>query len=453
MVGRSLGVATLVVVVAGAAAAADVTVYGHLYGAVTDDLAEGSLGPTWSPNTPVGESVAEGIERDGDGTYNFRLEADVGVRAAFDERVTGNVLFTFDDRKQPRFYRYALLEPSAGDYYVSESAAERKYVYGSLEQVDVELPDVVAETDVTLGGFDIRYGHGGYYNALINRIDPTSFVAYLDPFGVRAARKVGPVAATLAVGAGVDGQAIVATSERMGGAAFFFAAEGRAYDLKSLWDTHYAAALPKYWRYYFTRELLLAEEPITAPASLAKTYHVGVEYTLTKPTFDLYAVAAYHAFGDDNTLAEDPTGGTLIQIYPDFGVQVLGPRLWLRGAVLYEIWKSNYHSAFGDEIDANDYFMVFAEPEYFLTEDLFVGVGGRFLNPAGRSEDDANTRVRENKSLSIALVPHVAYVPAEGVKIDVTYSDVTWDPSYDEPATDYSENRAHELKLEVEAAF
>ena len=76
--GSCRGGVGVAVVVGGAAVAADVAVSGPRCGAVPDDLIEGSVGPTGSPDTPAGVNVAEGIERDGDATYNSRLEADVG---------------------------------------------------------------------------------------------------------------------------------------------------------------------------------------------------------------------------------------------------------------------------------------------------------------------------------------------------------------------------------------
>jgi hypothetical protein len=448
---RRAATAFLVLAAATAGSAADVDVYGRIYGAITDDFAEGSVGPELTPEPPPTETPSSTIVKDGDPVYDFRLEADVGIRAAFDDNVAANLLFTFDDRKQSKFYRYALFESEAGVYHLAEHA-ETKYVYGSLEQVNVELRDLWRGTDVTLGGFDIRYGHGGYYNNLVNRIDPVSFVAYLDPFGVRAGREFGPLTASLDVGAGLEHQAIAAAKLRAAGFGLFLASEGIKYDLKSLWDTHYAPALPKFWRNLYWREKTLAPEPRGTLGNLGDTIHAGVETSREFLIMDFYAVVAYHRFADDESL-RNPTGGTLFQVYPDFGLRLIGPRLWFRGAVLYEAWRANYESTFGDGVDTNDYLLLFGEPEYFFAENLFFGVGGRYINPGRRVPDDPVTRVRENKSLSVAVLPHLSYAPKEGVKIDVTYTRALWDPSYDLRTTEFKEHRANELKLEIEAAF
>jgi len=442
------------------ALAADVTVYGTIYGALLGDFAEGRQAPTVIPET-AGEEENDTptafVTKDGDPAYNFRLEADLGVRAVLDERVAANILFTFDDRKQSRFYRYDLFGDAAtGTWHLSERE-ENEYVYGSLEQVDIELADLFWETDVTVGGFDVRYGHGGYYNGLVNRIDPTSFVAYLDPFGVRFARHwgSGPDAAssTLELGVGLQRQPLAAASHRWRGVTVFAAVENIAYDLKSLWDTHQARALPKAWRYYYWREGELAAEPVTSLDPPLQSYHFGVEMSWQRPWWDVYSVGAYHIYPDAAAIARDPSGGTLLQFYPDFGVRILPPRLWLRGAVLYELWRANYDGTFGDAINTNDYLLLYGEPQFFFTETLFVGVGGRYVNPSRRAADDPKTDVRENQTLSVALVPHVSYAPAGGVKIDISYEYSQWDPTYDIVGTALPEDRAHNLKVEIRAGF
>jgi hypothetical protein len=449
---RSVAFGLLTVLAAAVVWAAEVEVHGHLYGAVVDDFAEGDVGPISIPEPAGGEGGADDILKDGDPMYNFRLEADVMLRANFDEDVAANLEFTFDDRKQSTFYQYLLLEPEEGQYYLTETG-ESKYVYGSLEQVNVEWADIGGATGLTLGGFDIRYGHGGYYNQLVNRIDPVSFVAYLDPFGARASRAFGPVNASLSVGAGLERQAVVAADCRVRNFGLFFATEGRTYDLKSLWDTHYAPAIPKFWRHLYWREHALAPEPRGELGTLGDTFHAGVEGTWKYSAWDLYTAIAYHVFADEAG-AENPTGGKLIQFYPDFGVRVIGPRLWLRGAALYEAWRANYYSAFGDAIDTNDYLLLFGEPQFFLTENLFFGVGGRYVNPSRRTPDSSLTTVREDTTLSLAFIPHLSYAPNENVKIDLTYAETWWDPSYDLVTTgDFEENRGRDLKLEIEAAF
>jgi len=431
--------------------AAEVEVHGRIYGSVTDDFAEGDVGPMAIPEAPGEATRADDITKDGDPACNFRFEADAGIRAVFDDRVAANLNFTFDDRKQSKFYRYDLFESSAGVYHIAESF-ENKHIYASLEEVNVELTELAWDMDLTVGGFDVRYGHGGYYNRLVNRLDPTSFVAYLDPFGARATREFGAATASLSVGAGLEHQALAAASCRVGNFGLFAASEGRTYDLKSLWDTHYGPALPKFWQQLYGRENALATDVRGAPGTFGDTVHAGVEASWESSFMDLYAVAAYHVFADDEEY-EDPTGGELIQFYPDFGVRLVWPRLWFRGAFLYEAWRANYHSAFGNEVDTNDSVLFFGEPEFFLTENLFVGVGGRYLDPNRKTPDNTYTNVRENVTLSIAAIPHLSYAPAENVKIDLTYTETWWDPSYDLQSTDYVENRAHDLKLEIEAAF
>lgn len=449
---RSVGTAILAAVAATGAWGVDVEVHGHLYGAATADFTEGDLGPAWSPESPGGRNPSDDISKDGDPQYNVRWEADVGLRALFADNVAGNLLFTFDDRKQSRFYRYALVEPDPGDFYLAETATT-EYVYASLEQANVELAELAAGTDLTVGGFDVRYGQGGYYNGLVNRIDPVSFVAYLDPFGLRARRPFGETwEASVDVGVGRAHQPVLTATVGRPNFAVFAAAEGRTYDLKSLWDGHYASALPKFWQHLGWREGTLAPEPVGIGATFGDTLHAGGEAAWENEFLDIYVVAAYHRFADDPAL-EDPTGGVLLQLYPDVGVRVFTPRVWFRGAALYEAWRANYHSTFGDGVDTNDYLLLFGEPQYFFAENLFVGLGGRYLNPSRRAPDDPITNVRENKALSVAALPHLSYAPVENVKLDLTYAETWWDPSYDLQATTFEENHSRELKLEMEAAF
>ncbi len=442
------------ILAAACAGAAEISIYGTVYGAVTDDFAEGSAAPL-PTNIDVGPNghlnvLDAAITRDGDPMYNFRLEADLGVRAALTENAAANVLFTFDDRKQSRFYRYTLLL-SDGDYYLSETPQNR-YVYASLEQLDVELAKAAWETDFTLGGYDIRYGHGGYYNGLVNRIDPTSFVAYLDPFGARAARVFGRTNAEVSLGVGLDHQAIGAASFQTPYVTFDVAAEQTAYDLLPLWQTHLLAALPPYWRYYYQRGGY-AVEPATARDPARLTLHAGVERGFTRDNLDLYGVVAYHFFPDSPAFVTNPSGGSLLQIYPDFGVRLFTPRLWLRGAALYEFWQANYNGTFGVAVGQDDYLLLFGEPEFFVAENAFIGAGGRFIKPSSRRAEDPTTAVRESQTLSIAALPHFSWVPTEGMKFDLTYEYAVWDPTYDLSTTAYKENRVQKLKMEIEAAF
>ncbi|MGD8719693.1 MAG: hypothetical protein PVH29_12840 [Candidatus Zixiibacteriota bacterium] len=449
---RSVITATLIALTAAAVYATEVEVYGHVYGALTDDFAEGEVGPVTIPESSVEEGRSDDITKDGDPTYNFHLEADVGIRGRFSDDAVANLVFTFDDAKQPKFYRYTLFESESGVYHLHESE-EGKYIYASLEEINVELADLAWETDVTLGGYNIRYGNGGYYNKLVNRISPVSFAAHLDPFGARATREFGPAEVSLNVGAGLEHQAMAAASLRFARGGLFVATEGMTYDLKSLWDTHYAASLPKFWRYLYWREESLASEPRATIGTFGETLHVGAEAGWEHPFFELYGVAAYHVYADDE-IYEDPTGGALFQVYPDVGIRLYHPRVWFRGAVLYEAWRGNYHSIFGDNINTNDSLLLFGEPQYFFTDNLFVGAGFRYLNPSRQIPDDENTVTRENKTLSIAYIPHLSYAPVENMKIDLTYADTQWDPSYNLHSTDeFEEHRSRELKLEIEAAF
>ena len=120
---------------------------------------------------------------------------------------------------------------------------------------------------------------------------------------------------------------------------------------------------------------------------------------------------------------------------------------------MYERWQANYASAFGDGVSANDYILAFAEPEYFLTDKMFIGLGGRYLNPSGQTPDDPATPVRENQLFSVAALPHFRYMPVERVFIDVTYEYAQWDPSFDLTPTTLKEDRLQELRLEIEAGF
>lgn len=455
MRGKTMGFAAAVLL-ATAAWPAEVIVYGAFYGSLLDDFAEGTQTPVLIPEPPSEEennTPNAVITRDGDPAVNFRWEADVGVRAILKDNLTGEVLFTFDDRKQSPFYSYDLLHDTTSDTWYLSERSDNRYVYGSLEQVNVGLKNLFWATDVTVGGFDIRYGHGGYYNEWVNRLDPTSFVAYLDPFGVRLSKNWKGSTSTLEVGAGLQRQIIVAASHRWHGWGFFGAMENLTYDFKTLWDGHFAASLPKSWRYFYYRQAVLAQEPVTSLEPSRQSYHFGAEWSWNRPWLDFYAVGAYHLFPDSPTLGESPTGGNLFQFYPDFGVRVLAPRVWLRGAALWERWQANYDAAFGEATATTEYLLVFAEPQYHIREGLFVGLGGRYVNPHRAATDDPLTYVRENQTLSVALIPHLRYTPADEATIDVSYEYVQWDPTYDLTATSFKEDRYNLLKVEIGATF
>ena len=89
MSARSIAVAFFALCATGALAA-DVEIHGRIYGSVTDDFAEGTVGPMAIPEAPGEGTLADDITKDGDPACNFRLEADAGIRAVFDERVAAN---------------------------------------------------------------------------------------------------------------------------------------------------------------------------------------------------------------------------------------------------------------------------------------------------------------------------------------------------------------------------
>lgn len=442
----------ILLVLGAAAGAVDVEVHGALYGALVVDGEDGNLESATIP-APNVETFppTEALTGDGDPAANFRYEGDVNLQAVFNERIAAHLNFTFDDRKQTPIYRYTLYQDNADVYHLTENRQPAR-VYGTLDEVNLEFKELFAGTNVWLGGYRMRYGEGGYYNALTRRLDPVSFVAYLDPFGARFRRPVGPVELTLDLGYARDNQPVAAVNARLKGFAITAATEGRTYDLKSLWESRFVGAAPKTWRYYYIQTGLYHAEPEAAPGDIGDAIHVGAEETWQNDWLQLYGVAAVHLFADAPELSENASGGMLIQLYPDAGVRII-PRLWFRAAALYEIWNANYDSAFGDGVKTDESLLVFAEPQYYIRDDLLVGVGGRYSQPSGNLEDYETTDAHEDVTLSVAALPHLRYTPIENITVDLTYAFTQWDYSYNLVDTPISEDRGQEIRLEIEAGF
>lgn len=192
--------------------------------------------------------------------------------------------------------------------------------------------------------------------------------------------------------------------------------------------------------------------PEAAAGDLGDTIHAGAEESWQNDWLQLYGVASVHLFADAADLSENPSGGMLVQVYPDAGVRLI-PRVWLRAAALYEIWNANYDSAFGDDVKTDESLLAFIEPQYFIRDDLYVGLGGRYSQPSGQFPDNTKTTGHEDVTMSISALPHVRYSPIENVTADLTYAFTQWDYSYNILGTATPEDRGQEIRLEIEAGF
>jgi hypothetical protein len=426
--------------------AADIVFDGHLYTSLRGDGREGTGATDTSPKG--------GVTGDGTPRYMWRYEADIGINANINEDTFARLAVTLDDRKKPPLYRYALAQTTGGDYALVEDKRVTE-VYASLEDISLTKLDAFGLGNLTVGGFDVRYGDGGYYNDFINDIDSNCFVAYLDPYGGRLSRGFGPLSTGVAGGIGEGGEAIIATKETILGFDIFFATEGRSYDLRSLWDQHYANAMPGYWRGFYRQTEILNADVVTEVGSFGDTLHFGIDRAGAFSIIDYYFVFSYHRYKDSTDL--DPTaatGGSLIQLYPDIGVRIVKSRLWARGALIYQLWSSNNANTWGAGKNKNSDLLLWGEPQFFIRDDIFVGCGFTFQHPSISTPADIPIGAADTEQpMNVVVTPHLMYSPAEFTKIDLTFDYRLWHGSYDLGDTDIEENAEKVLTLDIEVIF
>jgi hypothetical protein len=427
------------------ATAAEIVFDGHLYTSLRGDSSEG---------TGADSDAAADVSGDGTPKYAWRYEADVGMNVNIDEDTFARLAVTLDDRKRPPLYRYSLGQTGGGDYVLVGERVDGE-VYASLEDISVTKLAAFGAGDITIGGFDVRYGDGGYYNDFINDIDSNCYVAYLDPYGGRLTRGFGPLSSEFGGGIGRNGQVIFATKEVLLGFDVFLAAEGRAYDLHSLWDVYYASALPGYWRAFYRQTDSLYRTIEAEPGSFGDTIHFGIDRGGTFSIIDYYFIFSYHRYKNSTDFGVTaPTGGSFIQIYPDIGVQIVKPRLWARGALIYQYWKSNDPNFWGSGAAANSDLLLWGEPQFFVRDDMFVGCGFTFRHPSITAPADIQIGTADVESpMSLSVTPHLMYSPAEYTKIDLTFDYSLWHDSYDLDGTDIKENVEKAITLDIEVIF
>jgi len=432
-------------VLASAASAADIVFDGHLYTSLRGDGRDGSGATTTGPKG--------GVTGDGTPRYVWRYEADIGLTANISEDTFARLAVTLDDGKKPQLYRYSLAQTAGGDYTLVEESIDSR-VYASLEDISLTKLNAFGLGDLTVGGFDVRYGDGGYYNDFINDIDSNCYVAYLDPYGGRLSRGLGPISSEFAGGIGDGGETIVATKETILGFDVFFATEGRAYNLRSLWDQHYANAMPGYWRGFYRQAEILYPEVKSDVESFGDTMHFGVDRAGAFSIIDYYFVFSYHSYKDSTDLDPTaPTGGSLIQIHPDIGIQIIKPRLWARGALIYQYWSSNNADAWGTGKNKNSDLLLWGEPQFFLRDDMFVGCGFTLQQPSLSGVDILVGPADTEEPVNLTITPHLMYSPAEFTKIDLTFDYRMWHSSYDLTSTGIEENVEKAVTLDIEVIF
>lgn len=427
------------------ASAADIVIDGHWYTSLRGDGNDGSGAVTTDPKG--------GVTGDGTPRYMWRYEADIGITANISEDTFARLAVTLDDGKKPQLYRYSLAQTAGGDYTLVEDSVETR-VYASLEDISLTKLNAFGLGNLTVGGFDVRYGDGGYYNDFINDIDSNCFVAYLDPYGGRLSRGFGPLSSEVGGGIADGGETIIATKETILGFDIFVATEGRAYNLRSLWDQYYANAMPGYWRGFYRQAEILYPDVESEVGSFGSTMHFGVDRAGAFSIIDYYFLFSYHSYKDSTDLDPTaPTGGSLIQIYPDMGVQIIKPRLWARGALIYQYWSSNNADAWGAGKNKTSDLLLWGEPQFFLRDDMFVGCGFTFQQPSLSKVDILVGPADEEEPMNVTVTPHLMYSPAEFTKVDLTFDYQMWHGAYDLADTSIEENVEKAVMLDIEVIF
>ena len=148
--------------VVSATTAADFTLTGKLNGRLYYDLNEGDV------------DEGGGITGDADPLYAARYRADIFLLSDLGNDCYGNLGITINDSDLSPAYNFALELNPYGDYFADSPEVSRD-IYAKLYEVNFTKLNAVSEIDLTAGGFKIRYGDGGYYNDLMNGIEPHSF--------------------------------------------------------------------------------------------------------------------------------------------------------------------------------------------------------------------------------------------------------------------------------------
>jgi hypothetical protein len=426
-----------------AAGAVDFTLTGKLNGRLYYDFDDGSV------------DSGGRLTGDGDPLYMARYRADVFLLSDLGNDCYGNLGIILNDSQRGPAYNYALELNPVGDYFYSSPVVSRK-VYANLYEVNFTKLNAVSGIDLTAGGYKIRYGDGGYYNDLMNGIEPHSFIAKLDPYGIRARRVIGPVQSEFAFGVDGDGALIVATTQNVGPITFYVASESRAYDVRGLWDIQFLSAMSDYWMLNFVN----SSNYITPATSIAgndisMTQHIGADVELEFGKIGIYPLFAYHRFADSVEISGTvPSGGMLIQFYSEVAASLTN-ELTIRAATLYEYWKANEHDAWYNGSEDNSDLLLWIEPQLTLFNDLTVAGNVRYKNPNMKPwADTAETFYNDDVTNSISYGPHIFWRPVEGAALDLTYTHSQWDPSYDLYGNDEIDTSVEDkVKMEIEVAF
>ncbi len=426
-----------------AATAADFTLTGKLNGRLYYDMDDGDV------------DAGGTITGDADPLYMVRYRADVFLLSDLGNDCYGNLGITFNDSSLGPAYNYALELNPIGNYYSGSPVISRN-IYAKLYEVNFTKLNAVAGLDITAGGFKMRYGDGGYYNDLMNGIEPHSFVAELDPYGIRARRVIGPVQSEFAFGVDGNGAVIAGTTQNVGPVTFYIVSESRAYDVKGLWDIQFLSAMSDYWMLAFVNSGNYTN-PATFVAGndISMTQHIGADAELEFEKLSVYPLFAFHRFADSPDISETvPTGGMLVQVYSEVAASLTN-ELTIRGAVLYEYWKANEVDAWYNDSDNNADLLLWVEPQLNLFEDLTVAGNFRYKNPNMKPwADTLETFYHDDITNSISYGPHVIWRPVEGAALDLTYTHAQWDPSYDLYGNDEIDTSVEDkIKMEIEVAF
>jgi hypothetical protein len=446
MIRSLIFISTISLLLISTATAVDFTLTGKLNGRFYYDLEDGSV-----------ESAK--VSGDGDPVFTTRYRADVFLLSDLSNDCYGNLGIILDDANLSPAYDYALELNPYGDYYNDPPESSRD-IYARLYEINFTKLNLFEGTDMTAGGFKIRYGDGGYYNDLVNGIEPHPFVAKLDPYGIRVRRDFGAVRSEFAIGAdgggALSGALIAATSQTVGPITISIASEGRAYSVRGLWDVQFLSSMSDYWMINFVRSGLYTE-PVTyaAGSDLSMTQHIGVEAEINAGIIGFYPVVAYHRFADnDHVSSTAPSGGMLLQFYSEISAD-LTEEFAIRAAALYEYWKANEYNVWRNNEDNNADIMLWVEPQLTLFNDLTVGGNVRYKNPNMKPwGDNVFTFYNDGITNSISYGPHVVWRPVEAAALDATYTYNKWDPSYDEYGNDDRDTSVeNKVKIEVEVAF
>jgi hypothetical protein len=433
-----------VLLAVGSVYALEVSVNGQAVAGMFTDITsgEGSQNPTdplTNDTTPI---------------MGQRVRADIYFKVLFSPEYEFNVGFSADDYRQNPAWNYAITgDPSGG--YVMTGINARKYVSLNVYNAALTMHKQIWGADATVGAIPLRWGGKGYYNFYRNDLDGRYYLADLDMVGVQFQNPEGFIKWNLNVGGGHYGEPIVGAKFNIANLALTFASEGLYYDLGTLWDYHYRSNLPPYGQTKMGRMKAWRTDGPWLSTGYMDTWHAGAEYAAKWGIVETACEFVYHSFKSD-PFRTGASGGTVWELYPDF---IFHPTQFAQLDLAGEIsqWQSYRNDFWGDGISTQQAYRAFIEPAWLPNEKLLIGLGGEYVKP-GNLPEDFDSPYNEKIDQHISAIPHLLYMPLDGIQWDTRIYYQMWDKSWDVvdrtikdaydvdiniPGTPYAENQRY----------